>query len=184
VCALRRGTRATRCAGASEFACARWNTRCSRAGMMAHHTFSGVRRIPPRFRLVILAFSLVACEQGETGDSCWSDWDCRSGSCSFGTCDSEWFSLVRILIDVASSSDQSAPPAEEAPRPGARAVPEPSTCSSLSARECERTPGCTSSSLCTPGSSCGSLPDGGGSCSDCFTLPPCPAQCDELTYCY
>jgi len=93
-----------------------------------------------RFKLVLvlLAGSALACATGEANDPCWSDWECSSGSCSFGSCDSFDSSLLSLLEELFDTDDASA-----APR-----------CEDLDVFTCSTTPGCATTPSCSGDLAC------------------------------
>jgi len=118
--------------------------------------------------------SLAACEPGATGDPCWSDFDCASQSCSFGTCDSELIALIELLGSLVARAD--AP--SDAPPPPAPVVME--SWDPL----CEAGPGGELPFHCELPIGCFNEPEWWtGRCGACISDPRCPGPCERILYC-
>jgi hypothetical protein len=134
----------------------------------------------PRLAAIAVALAmlctLAGCE-GQAGDPCWSDLECSSGSCSFGTCDSDLVALIGFTVQIiAAASDSSAPRESTPPRQSTDTPSSYPDCTSLDETTCERTLGCHYSSYCVPASDCSWEADAGNPCYACFD-PSCPSQC-------
>lgn len=137
----------------------------------------------PSRRSVSFAFTLAlstlpACESKEAGAGCWNDWECASNSCSFGTCDSDLFSLLGLAADILGASNQRSSEATYTPPPAS------SACSGLSADACALTPDCQLLEYCLPPSACTWAADAGLGCFECMYTPGCPAPCEMNAYCH
>jgi hypothetical protein len=135
------------------------------------------RSVPFTFALAL--FTLPACESREAGAGCSSDWECASNSCTFGTCDSDLFSLLGLAADIVAASNQR--PSETTPY-----TPPPASwvCSGLSAETCSATPDCQLLEYCLPPSACPWRADAGLGCFECMHTPGCPAPCEVHGYCH
>lgn len=128
-----------------------------------------------------LCVVLWGCDTGQTGDSCGSDADCSSDSCSFGSCDPSLIELLAWLFET-DPPPPSAPPAPwSAPSP--RAAPPP-PCVAESAGQCLATPGCRWFALCMFGRS--DAPDAGViECARAYAQTGvCPSPCELFTSCW
>ena len=140
--------------------------------------------VPPamfhRFTVVfILALgALTACESRQAGEACWSDFECQSNSCTFGTCDSDLVGLLGFAADVFGESQ---PPATYAPSETPASAY--SVCSGLSAAACTPARGCSLDEYCIPPFTCGYGADAGNDCFECLYTAGCPAPCLSVPYC-
>jgi hypothetical protein len=139
----------------------------------------------PRCRLArlllaspLLLLPLAGCGTGETDDACWSDFDCSSHSCTFGTCDSALLGLLELLADASRASNPPSPPSSPA-------QPRQPYCGSHDEATCQATPGCTVTSLCSISYECALQPQTPiDTCIACLNVPGCPSPCQLVEYCH
>lgn len=146
----------------------------------------GTRRAPRlgRAGVEILAGALLmllpACEAHPAGEACWSDFECQSSSCTFGTCDSDTTLMLGLAAGVliqAGRRELGSTPSPPSSAPATRA------CLGLDAAACAATPGCSLSEFCVPPGNCGLAPDAGFSCFDCL-YTGWERPCQYVSYCY
>ncbi|MEY2932336.1 MAG: hypothetical protein RL033_3085 [Pseudomonadota bacterium] len=129
-------------------------------------------RVPSYWLLSLL---LTACgASGQTGDGCFSDFDCESSSCSYGSCDS---SLVATLILVAELVDDASDPPPAPPSREQR-------CAGRSEAECSQLPECRIEVSCMPPPCYRATEvEEVRECMACFLARGCPAPCTRLALC-
>ena len=133
--------------------------------------------------LPLLLLTLDACGVGATGDACWSDFDCASESCTFGTCDGGLAGLLRLAADASRASSP-----QSADLPSTPTVPAPPPtpyCGAYDEATCQATPGCTFTSLCSMTFECFAQPGStSASCVKCVSISGCPKPCELIRYCH
>jgi len=129
---------------------------------------------------VLVLFALTACESRQAGEGCWSDFECQSSSCTFGTCDSDLVGLLGLAADLVGEASRGSSPPPESPAPVYSTA---SLCSGLSAVACSQTAGCSLDEYCLPPFTCGDAADAGLDCFQCLYTSGCPDPCQSFPYC-
>jgi len=119
-----------------------------------------------------------ACQARPAGETCWSDWECQSSSCSWGTCDSDAAALLGFLAEVLLRTGRG-----EWDDPLSAADGQQSSCAGLDAAQCSITAGCRLIEYCLEPLDCEWEPDAGYACAACV-YAGCASPCRQVPYCY
>ncbi|HTV22948.1 MAG TPA: hypothetical protein VMG12_29860 [Polyangiaceae bacterium] len=130
--------------------------------------------------LIGLTLAFAACGYKENGDSCWSDDQCISSNCSWGSCEPN---LLDWIAGWGERDPPSAPLPSSAPAPDT--PPPPPTCVGMEEYDCRAAARCRWTAICFDGPGSAEFPDAGVfACMQEYRATlHCPAGCTLWASC-